>query len=80
MQQHRMAHAGHAGTASLSPVASAPPPCFRGSIIRREDVEFLRRKPETGVLLPLLWSSSCVTRDPAATDSAKPPSRRPEWP
>ena len=57
-----MAHTGRAGAASRSTVASAPPPRFRGSIIRREDVEFLGREPETGVLLPLLGSSSCVYR------------------
>ena len=43
-----MAHAGHAATASLSAVASASPPRFHGSTIRREDVECLGRKPETG--------------------------------
>ena len=47
-QDHLMARAAHAGTASLSAVASAPPPRFLGSTIRREDVEFLGRKPETG--------------------------------
>ena len=45
---HLMAHAGRAATASRSAVESAPRPGFRSSIIRREDVEFLGRKPETG--------------------------------
>jgi len=45
---HLMALVGRAAIASLSAVASAPRPGFRSSIIRREDVEFLGRKPETG--------------------------------
>jgi len=43
---HLMAHAGHAATASRSAVPSAPPPRFRGSIIRCGDVERLGQKPE----------------------------------
>ncbi len=43
-QDHRMAHAGHTATANRSAVPSAPPPRFRGSIIRREDVEFPGRE------------------------------------
>ena len=43
-QDHRMAHAGHTATANRSAEPSAPPPRFRGSIIRREDVEFPGRE------------------------------------
>ncbi len=43
-----MAHAGTAATASRSAVESDAATRFRGSIIPREDVEFLGRKPETG--------------------------------
>ena len=34
--------------------------------------------PKSGVLLPLMGSSSCVTGDPTASDSAGPPPKRPE--
>ncbi|MDE2764309.1 MAG: hypothetical protein OXK74_16240, partial [Gemmatimonadota bacterium] len=68
-----MAHAGRAATASRSAVESVPRPGFRSSI-RREDVEFLGRKPETGgTPPPLRGSSSCVTGDPTASDSTKRP-------
>ena len=74
---HLMAHAGHAATASRRERASTR---FRSSIIRRADVEFLGRKPETGGTPTPPWSSSCVTRDPTASDSAIRPPKRPEWP
>jgi len=45
---HLMAHASRAAAASRSALVSAPPSRFRGSTIRREAVEFLDRKPETG--------------------------------
>jgi len=53
---------------------------FRSPIIRREDVEFLGRKPGTGGTPTPRGSSSCVTGHPTVLDSAKPPPKRPEWP
>ena len=79
-QDHRMAHAGHTATANRSAVPSAPPPRFRGSIVRREDVEFLGRKPETGGTPTPPGLSSGVTGDSTTLNSAKPPPKRPEWP
>ena len=65
---------------SRSAVESDASTRFGAAILHREDVEFLGRKPETGVLLPLPGSSSCVTGDPTASDSAKPAAKRLEWP
>ena len=53
---------------------------LQGSILQRQDIAFVLRKPETGVLLPLRGSSSCVTGDPAASDSAQSPPKHPESP
>ena len=70
--------------------ATRPPPAVQRSrarlqpfpcpILRREDVEFLGRKPETGDTPTPPGLISCVTGDPTASDSAKRPPKRPEWP
>ena len=71
---------GPRGHRQPSAVASGPPP---GSAIRSSAARMSSPsagRPEPGVLLPFRGSSSCVTRDPKASDSAKPPPKRPESP
>ena len=76
----QVAHTGHPATASrwamqgtLTPVSVA-----RSSTARMSSS--FAGSPKPGVLLPLRGSSSCVTGDPGASDSARPPPKRPESP
>ncbi len=49
---------------------------FSGSILQRQDIAVLScGSRKSGVLLPLRGSSSCVTGDSAASDSARSPQR-----
>ena len=68
-----MAHTGRAATASRSAVESAPRPgsTARSSAARMSSSS--AESPKPGVLLPFRGSSSCVTVDPTALDSAKGP-------
>ena len=69
---------GHRQPLSRRDRASTPFPWLdhppRGCRVPRPEA----RKP--GVFLPLRGSNSCVTGDPAVSDSAKRPPKRPEWP
>ena len=76
----RIAHTGHAATPSRSIRRdhASVPSLARSSTARMSSSS--AGSPKPGVLLPLRGSSSCVTRDPAASDSAKPAPKRLEWP